>query len=458
MRVRFITTYIPCFIPFLYKVEVIILNIKKIICLISAVLIVLINLSLTAYAAETTISDTEAKKLILGAHNLYLTYQDGIYDTVKHEIVTTTKEAVSKEAKKIYIEEIADDMWMYRCDLGAEYCKSFDGLPYIEKDVQGWFDGMKYQIYNIDGKRIDMYNHGLTYLENADGTITFIPFIAQSLRQYYLVREYSEEAFVDYPTITPTRTDEIFISDLTGNAESAICNVIVYLDDGYLSGSVTLMDVEFRNTDSGWRISGGKLVNAFSNWYDESMKKYYDNDEKYIPPRAAIVGGDTASAVATYAVRMKDPGGYYVYEKEGKPYSPFYDEAFKDGIEFSDWRMIWFKGDMCAFALKSSEDGKTYDAIFKYDPDFVSYHYMASSSGGIININWDKPLSLVGNWRLVGGGVYEMATGKTDVAPYTGESGDFTGSVITMSIIAVLSFCLSTMLVVRRKRKADLSQ
>ena len=133
------------------------MNIKKIICLISAVLIVLINLSLTAYAAETTISDTEAKKLILGAHNLYLTYQDGIYDTVKHEIVTTTKEAVSKEAKKIYIEEIADDMWMYRCDLGAEYCKSFDGLPYIEKDVQGWFDGMKYQIYNIDGKRIDMY-------------------------------------------------------------------------------------------------------------------------------------------------------------------------------------------------------------------------------------------------------------------------------------------------------------
>ena len=150
-------------------------TISLIMALALVVLIVLINLSLTAYAAETTISDTEAKKLILGAHNLYLTYQDGIYDTVKHEIVTTTKEAVSKEAKKIYIEEIADDMWMYRCDLGADYCKSFDGLPYIEEDVKWWFDGIKKQIYNIDGKRIEVYNHGLTYLDNADGTITFIP-------------------------------------------------------------------------------------------------------------------------------------------------------------------------------------------------------------------------------------------------------------------------------------------
>ncbi|MBP5270241.1 MAG: hypothetical protein ILO42_04705 [Clostridia bacterium] len=439
------------------------MNQKKIravigICLLGAVLISVSLFRIPSSAAGATISEKEAKELILKAHDFYLRYHDGIYDTVRHDPVTTTVGAVSKEAREIYTEDIADGMWMYQCSEWRETIDAFDpDKPYKELEDNC-------QFFSKDGKNYILYNRGLTYTDNGDGTVTFISYFPQSARLFYLVREYSEEAFrlngertkrlvtpdgipyTDFPAIYPESAEDIWLNALSGTGSAAAGKVMVYLSAFDAIGEVTLMDVEFRLTGSGWRISGGALTKAFSNWTDDEMRKYIDYDVKNLYPRKVTLSPGVT--ICYFAVNLEDPDAYYRYEKNGEPYSPYYDTSYSLKTSFSDWKLISFDENECVFTMVSSADGKRYDAVFTYFPEYVHRWYSAYSSGGLITLG--ELGELTGAWRLTGGGIYELALGKTDVAPVTGDRI----TVIAFSAVLAAGSLAAALCAAARRKKA----
>ena len=340
--------------------------------------------------AEETISETEAKRLIFAASNFYMTYHYGKDDPVYYnnvEPITSTKETVANEARGIYSEEIADDMWMYPC----EYFKRQDGQ--------------------------------YSFSENSDGTITVNESFIMYVRQYRILSDYSSSAW--YKQLLSSENC-IELRNLNGNANGATAEVKVFkhdLTDGI--GIPVWVSVQFiRKGDEGWRISGGSLVYAFSDWGNQSLTSVPYYDYKFLSVIDAAYMIDTV-------MYTHSPGDYYVLSQD------FEEEYF----DFYSFALLYTNNSKCEYIIRNKKNMQSYNAVFTFDPDYqVTYG--------------DKVYT--GEWFLTDGGWYDLATGKEDVAPYTGESGDFTGSVITMSIIAVLSFCFSTMLVVRRKRKADL--
>ena len=366
---------------------------KMIVALSSLIICCMLSVQdISVSVAEETISETEAKRLIFAASNFYMTYHYGKDDPVYYnnvEPITSTKETVANEARGIYLEEIADDMWMYPC----EYFKRQDGQ--------------------------------YSFSENSDGTITFDERFIMFVRQYRILSDYSSSAW--YKQLLSSENC-IELRNLNGDGDKGSAEVKVYkssesLDEGL--GKPVWIDVQYVRTDDGWRISGGSLVYAFSDWSNQALDcvPYYDYQFLSVIDAAYMI--DTV-------MYTHSPGDYYVLSQD------FEEEYF----DFDSFALLYTNNSKCEYIIRNKKNMQSYNAVFTFDPDYqVTYG--------------DKVYT--GEWFLTGGGWYDLATGKENVAPYTGESGDFTGSVITMSIIAVLSFCFSTMLVVRRKRKADLS-
>ena len=105
--------------------------------------------TVTSFAADSAITEAEAKELLYEAYRIYMTYQDGSQKRFGGigRLVTTTRDAVSSEAHRVYVDGIADSAWMYRCSSRKE-------------DMQPTFSG------------------------NQDGTVTFVSFLPMGYRKY----------------------------------------------------------------------------------------------------------------------------------------------------------------------------------------------------------------------------------------------------------------------------------
>ena len=198
------------------------------ILLIVCVIIILSFSGLKIRASGDTITDSEMKHLVASANRLYWKYQDGIQDK-KHGPVTTTKEAASKEARAVYSDSIADDVWMFQCSDRSQ----------------------------------------LTYSDNSDGTITTKSFLPQNIREFLLLSDYSSEAFHSAATTPETAVE---FRNITSDNNSASAEVKLFKHTGIeYDEEPVWVSVQFIKSEDGWRISGGGLLYAFSDWANEKL-------------------------------------------------------------------------------------------------------------------------------------------------------------------------------------------
>ena len=326
--------------------------------------------------AGTEISESEIKALVLKAHNFYFTYQDGINDFRIHSSINTTKDAVAKEAREIYVDEIADSMWMYQC--------------------------------SRDKNNPDQYNDGLTFVENSDGTITTISFIPQSIRSFFIIKEYSFDSWYKKESL-PISPNNIRIRNIKSSDSGAYAEILMFHLTGYEAHIVPIwVSVELQNTKDGMRISGGNVIYAFSNWYDSSFSFVKDDEDVF-------VGIDYMDLMLSYALFKNDPDYFF---------NNGYDPNIPVGRS-GKWKMILFDSEKCVYLVENTEDGNYYDVIFSRKED--------------------------GSVWFTGGGWYDLAMGKTDVSPYTKD-----GNCIYLGVAVMLSALSATALLslIRKKNEA----
>ena len=152
---------------------------KKIYLFVNIILMTAILAScilLPSHAAENSgLTETDAKELVLKAFQFYYKYQ---FSEVE---ITIAREDISREARQIYVEEIADDMWMKRC-YGSKERRLYNELSSSLKYIQNGVTEVAPEYYEIAvnyyKNQLDQLfgNGGLTFTDNADGTVTILPF------------------------------------------------------------------------------------------------------------------------------------------------------------------------------------------------------------------------------------------------------------------------------------------
>jgi len=355
--------------------------------------------SFNSVATGHTISETEAKKLILSANDFFCQYQD--CTTFDHGLMpkTTTIEEVKSEARTIYTEDIADNMWMYQYCLNRNTVKEDD---YI-----------------------------LTFVTNEDGSITFIPFVPMSFRSFYICKDYSIPGMWQ----KADSLDSIKLKEITGDTQRAKAVVEVYKDHWDSTGEMVLMDVEFTNTLIGWRISGGSLVYAFSEESNSNLK--YES----VCGEHIFLDGYRSKQIVNYAAQSNDPDYMYtaVIQKNGYYHMMEPDEVKEEYgkmLEFDFLKAVSYDENKIIYLFINKLDGKTYDAVFSYDEKYEYEYPEYVWSSSVVRYK--------GCWRLTGGGVYDIVTGKNDVAPYTGDEAEKTLLfAVVISAISLFGMCVA---------------
>ncbi len=346
---------------------------KKILA--AAVLITMIFVLFTsgiyAYASEKTISETDIKNLISQANVLYRKYQDGISETDQYCVLenrTVEKEKVSNEAKAVYTDNIADDMWMFRCTWDRK-----NNLP---------------------------ENETKTFTDNGDGTVTFISFIPQGIRIFYVLADYSFGSFLASGLAEP---DDIIVDNITGDDNTASADIMMFYHQGieYHETPVWVSAV-FSKTKNGWRISGGDVIFAFSDWYNDDLSYKNVLDVPFLSETVA-------------QLELNNSGLKSVY--------------------ISNWKQLYCNEKKCEYIFEIPDKNGWYNAVYRYDPDYG---------------NDTDPSVISGKWLLTGGGCYELAHGNENVSPYT---GDRAGTLAAITVASLL--CLSACVIFRRKKKAE---
>ena len=202
------------------------------------------------------IEETEAKELLYRAFCFYSKYQ-AAPDGSK---ITTTKTAMSSEARSIYSEEIADSMW------------NFD-FPWAVET---------------------------RFTENPDGTISFrTDHYAQGILYSCYVR-YSS----NYKENRPSSANDMILRNLSDNA----AEVMLYKNSMEESTPVWV-SVTFANGANGWRICGGNLTHAFAD--------YWNPDMVYSEALSRFCNVVEASCTAAYALAANDPDDVYREQPKG---------------------------------------------------------------------------------------------------------------------------------------------
>ncbi|MBO4356426.1 MAG: hypothetical protein J5850_06200 [Clostridia bacterium] len=366
-----------------------------IICILSAFIC---SLSVFSANAESDIlTEDEAKDLVFRAHSFYFTYQDGINDFRVHKSIKTTKEAVAKEAREIYVDEISDGMWMNQCS----------GSP------QGTTPN----------------NNGLTFVESDDGTISTISFLAQYCRRFFILKEYSQQTWYQSSSL-PANRDDINLRNFNTGEKEASAEVLMCEHIGHENDIEPIwVNVIFSNTSDGWRISGGNIIFAFSDWNNTGFVYTKQFDLYFLIPYLA-------EPICSRAVKFNDPDCFYNY--------PVLLE--EDSDLFSDYKLISFDQNSITYEFVYKPTGKRLSAIFTEDKDYQywQYDYLPETYHG----SEPNGKEVKGAWRLSGGTVYTMAINQG----YAPSTGDRTGALIAITVASLLS--LSACMIVRRKAKA----
>ena len=336
---------------------------KKILA--AAVLITMIFVLFTsgiyAYASEKTISETDIKNLISQANVLYRKYQDGISETDQYCVLknrTVEKEEVSNEAKAVYTDNIADDMWMFRCSWDRK-----NNLP---------------------------ENETKTFTDNGDGTVTFISFIPQGIRIFYVLADYSFGSFLASGLAEP---DDIIVENITGDDNTASADIMMYYHQGIEYNEIPVwVGAEFTKTDNGWRISGGDVIFAFSDWYNDNFSYKNVLEVPFLSEEVAQL------------------------------------ELNNTGLScsISDWKQLYCNATECEYIYEIPDENGWYNAVYRYDN--------------------------TGKWLLTGGGCYELAHGNRNVSPYTGDG--FLKTACAYSAVALICAGAAFVSVTHRRKSA----
>ena len=445
-----------------------------------------------SHAAENSgLTESDAKSIILKAFQFYYKYQ------FSDKVIVKKRTDICAEARSIYSDDIADDMWMKRC-YGSKKMPLYKDLCYcigaLESGRQETEPGYYNIALNYHRNQIDrLYgNEGKTYTDNGDGTVSILPFASDIMdwRKFYdkyfgrnidsqyqfwrfvISKEYSSDYFSE--KIRPASTDDVEIRSLSVTGNAASCEVLVYHDT-----RPVWADVRFELTVNGWRISGGDLVYVMSDW-SEVVEKEFPSDVSVFPALGPCEGFNHSAPVSRSNHLLKDlPCALVILwhlEDEKYPYSNWTPEDYADRyyhlsgevssnagafklvsqtenkavyeIECVTWIPEFGTnniGETHQFCIRYINNYGTHTAEFTYDPD---YSYTPVHVPG---------RTITGAWRLTGGEWYDIVTGKTKAhfAPYTGDD-----HLIYLSAMCLASFvcaAVSFWIAVNRRKKGRLN-
>lgn len=433
-------------------------------------------------SAAGAMSENEVKELILCAFQFYYKYQ------FSEEEITVNKTDISAEARKIYADDIADDMWMKRCysKMGSTINISVEewnqGLYINPQPVYDYYKKQDEQLYG---------NNGLTFTDNGNGTVTILPFAKSVMdwREYthsfygkrvdsqfafwkfVVSKEYSTDFFSE--KIRPQTVQDVTVKDVRTEGGVTKADVLIYSNDrdkGYIP---VWAEVCFTETSDGMRISGGDLVYVLSDW-SEVKDKQFSNDvslhnctlwtreQNNISDQTPSVSDHLMGNVA----RLIAAGAYYGIDPWDNPEPDLYPTGeyrflYQDGNKaYYEIEFIYTTGDY----LLGPEDGELYvtdyiggkgheigvvaqgvskgmlTAEFTFDTDFsFSYVYYDSTE-------------FKGGWKLTGGEWYDLAVANG----YNPDTGD--SETIVLAVMAVTSLIgMAILFAKEQKRKNPLT-
>ena len=467
---------------------------KKIYLFVNIILMTAILAScimLPSHAAENSgLTESDAKSIILKAFQFYYKYQ------FRDKVIVKKRTDICAEARSIYSDDIADDMWMKRCygsknmPLYAMLCSQIGALESGSRETEPGYYNIALNYYRNQIDRL-YGNDGKTYTDNGDGTVSILPFASdimdwrkfndkdfginiQSQYQFWrfvISKEYSSDYFSE--KIRPACTDDVEIRSLSVTGNSAACEVLVYHDN-----HPVWADARFQLTVNGWRISGGDLVYVLSDWSEVAEKEFFPPDVK--EGLGPTDGFDHSAPVSRSNHLLKDLPCVLIILRhlEDEKYldSNWTPEEYADcyyhmfgsfnsnagafkfisqtgnkavyEIECVTWTTEFGTnsiGEKDQFFIRYLNNYGTHTAEFTYDPDYkyVPMHVPSRS--------------LTGAWRLTGGEWYDIVTGKTEAhfAPYTGDD-----RLITLFSLCIASFvcaAVSLWIAVNRRKKGRLN-
>ena len=435
-------------------------------------------------------STNEAKQLVLKSFQFYYKYQ------FSDKVLVKNRTDISAEARSIYSDDIADDMWMKRCygsknmPLYAMLCYNIGQLESGRQETEPGYYNIALNYYRNQIDRL-YGNDGKTYTDNGDGTVSILPFASgimdwrefddkhygrniESQYQFWrfvISKEYSSDYFSE--KIRPACTDDVEIRSLSVTGNSAACEVLVYHDN-----HPVWADARFELTVNGWRISGGDLVYVLSDWSEVAEKEFFPPDVK--EGLGPTDGFDHSAPVSRSNHLLKDLPCVLIILRhlEDEKYldSNWTPEEYADcyyhmfgsfNSNAGAFKFISQTGNKAVYEIEcvtwTTEFGTnsigekdqvfirylnnygTHTAEFTYDPDYkyVPMHVPSRS--------------LTGAWRLTGGEWYDIVTGKTEAhfAPYTGDD-----RLITLFSLCIASFvcaAVSLWIAVNRRKKGRLN-
>ena len=462
---------------------------KKIYLFVNIILMTAILAScilLPSHAAENSgLTETDAKELVLKAFQFYYKYQ---FSEVE---ITIAREDISREARRIYVEEIADDMWMKRC-YGSKERRLYNELSSSLKYIQNGVTEVAPEYYEIAvnyyKNQLDQLfgNGGLTFTDNADGTVTILPFAKSIMdwRQFHqkefgilasssfgfwdfvVSTEYSSDFYSE--KIRPHMVTDIITRNFTSDLQYASAQVLIYhvKEEGNRYYEPVWVPVNFSNTSYGWRISGGDLALVLSDWSSVSNNDFQSD---VTTPNSILYYGQQSEgimpvSVSNHLMRYVACRICQHAAGTGQP-DAVYTGAYQRNVEAGEFKLLYqdknkavyliecipvIKSDVAVRNRIGEEHGSLVilgeskglmTAEFTYDPD---YTYIIPHS---------LSETVTGAWRLTGGDWYDIATGKfdTDNAPNTGDDRliTFFSLCIASFVCAAVSFWIA---VNRRKR------
>ena len=437
---------------------------KRFFIFVSLILVFAFFMQISCSAADpAAISEAEAKGLILKAFKFYYKYQ------LSDKELIVKKSDISSEAKEIYTDDIADDMWQNRCygKCGTPLTESYES--WSQHQSYDYDDPLAaYEYYQAVSEQL-YGNNGLTYNDNNDGTVTIIPFAASVMDwkqftnpyygrrvdsqwafwQFVVSTEYSSDLFSE--RIQPKTVGDIVTGEILTENGASKTTVMIYSYRPKKEYIPIWVGVLFNKTSDGWRISGGDIVYVLSDWEKLRMNSFSDdvnwcnislwnrndgyNPKEQIPSSSNHLMANLATLIVSEAYRNIDPEGdlephrfmtnefRFLYQKGNKAcyeieYICVPDELYLvEGADYIGGH--WYY-------VNTGESRGMLTAEFTYDPD---YSYGTPHSDVIVT----------GGWKLTGGEWYDLIMSNR-TGPDTGDSGIIW--VAAVSVLSLLGACI----------------
>ncbi|MBO7375568.1 MAG: hypothetical protein J6V01_00590 [Clostridia bacterium] len=229
------------------------------------------------------------------------------------------------------------------------------------------------------------------------------------------------------------KPEDIIIKDLTSDGASAGAKVLMSREYPDFSPKPIWVDVSFSNTNSGWRISGGSYVYALTDWENADLK--YEVAYRHFP-NAFTIRAIIASVYLKKIVSIEE------ILQDSQSVLP--DNYFDSGKAVVRWEVLSINDNRFELLVEFAEgnNSENHPPQYVFEPSGKNRTYNA-----VFTRNND------GKFVLTDGGVYELANGKTDVAPATGD--DNLSRIYALAAVAALSAMICAAAVTVRRRKVS---